>query len=156
MNPFNIALIGECMIELQEIRPGEVQQTFCGDTLNTAVYMARLAKGLPISVEYVTAVGTNPFSEAIIQFWTKENVGSSMVQRIEGKRLGLYYIQLDEKGERYFHYWRSEAAARGCFEYSGSEKVLKNLGSFDALYLSGISLAILLPESLSRLFTRFT
>lgn len=156
MTPFNIALIGECMIELQEISPGEVQQTFGGDTLNTAVYMARIAKGLPINVDYVTAVGTDPFSEAMIRFWEKENVGSSMIQRIDGKRPGLYYIQLDENGERFFHYWRSEAAARGCFEYPGSDAILERLGNYDAVYLSGISLAILLPESLKLILSRLT
>lgn len=82
------------MIELQEMSPGNVQQTFGGDTLNTAIYMTRIATGLPVAVDYVTAVGQDPFSEGMVNFWEKENVGSSLVQRIEGKRPGLYYIQL--------------------------------------------------------------
>ena len=36
-----IALIGECMIELQQRADGSLQQSFGGDTLNTAVYLSR-------------------------------------------------------------------------------------------------------------------
>ena len=154
MKNFKIALIGECMIELQEIQSEGLQQTFGGDTLNTAIYMARLGRSLPIQVDYVTALGTDPFSDAMIAFWENEAVGSSMVQRIHGKRPGLYYIQLDKTGERFFHYWRGEAAARHCFEYPGSAQILSRLGQYDAVYLSGISLAILQPESLDRLLGR--
>lgn len=156
MKPFHIALIGECMIELQELQPGKVHQTFGGDTLNTAIYMARLGRNLPVKVDYVTALGTDSFSEAMIAFWEKEAVGSSMVQRIAGKRPGLYYIQLDKSGERSFHYWRSEAAARQCFEFPESDLILSRLSHYDAVYLSGISLAILLPDSLQRLIARLT
>ena len=37
-----IALLGECMIELRGQMFGTMQQNFGGDTLNTAVYLARL------------------------------------------------------------------------------------------------------------------
>ena len=156
MKKFTIALIGECMIELQEIQPGVIQQTFGGDTLNTAIYMARISQGLPVRVDYVTALGTDQFSEEMISFWEKEQVGSSMTQRIAGGRPGLYFIQLDDKGERVFHYWRGEAIARRCFEYPGSEKILARLDDYDAIYLSGISLAILLPNSRNQLPNRLT
>jgi 2-dehydro-3-deoxygluconokinase len=36
--PLRIALIGECMIELQQRSDGQLRQSFGGDTLNTAVY----------------------------------------------------------------------------------------------------------------------
>lgn len=154
MKDFKIALIGECMIELQEIKTEGLKQTFGGDTLNTAIYMARLGRSLPIQVDYVTALGTDTFSDAMMAFWEKEAVGSSMVQRIAGKSPGLYYIRLDETGERFFHYWRGEAAVRQCFEYPGSEQILSRLSDYDAIYLSGISLAILQPKSLEKLLDR--
>ncbi|MBT8361693.1 MAG: sugar kinase [Desulfobacterales bacterium] len=156
MKKFTISLIGECMIEIQEIEPGVIQQTFGGDTLNTAIYMARLSQGLPVQVDYVTALGTDQFSDLMVAFWEKEQVGSSMVQRIEGGRPGLYYIQLDEDGERVFHYWRGEAIARQCFEQLDSKEILTRLGDYDAIYLSGISLAILLPESRNLLLDRLS
>ena len=39
--PVSIAALGECMLELQGQAFGTLRQTFGGDTLNTAVYLAR-------------------------------------------------------------------------------------------------------------------
>ncbi len=150
----SIALIGECMVELQEIEPGRTQQTFGGDTLNSAVYMARLARFTPLRIEYVTALGTDRFSDKMMEFWEAEGVGSDLVVRREGEMPGLYYIQLDETGERTFSYWRGEAAAKRCFESADSDRVLAALADFDSIYLSGISVAILTETSRNRLFTR--
>jgi 2-dehydro-3-deoxygluconokinase len=154
MKPVKIALIGECMIELQEISPGVTNQTFGGDTLNTAIYCARLARDLPLKIDYVTALGTDTFSERMIKFWEREGVGSSLVLRQPGETPGLYYIELEESGERIFHYWRSTAAAKKCFEYADSGQVLDALSGYDGIYLSGISLAIFTPESRKRLLDR--
>ena len=55
-NTPRIALIGECMIELQQRADGTLQQSFGGDTLNTAVYLAR-ELGDGGTVDYVTALG---------------------------------------------------------------------------------------------------
>ena len=49
-----IACIGECMVELSEHPDGTLTRGFGGDTLNTALYLARL--GVP--VDYVTALGS--------------------------------------------------------------------------------------------------
>src|SRR5210317_1191692 len=142
-----LALIGECMIELQEISPGVTNQTFGGDTLNTAIYCARLARDLPLEIDYVTALGTDTFSERMVKFWEQDGVGSSLVIRQPGETPGLYYIELEESGERIFHYWRSTAAAKKCFEFPDSDRVLEALSNYNGIYLSGISLAIFTPES---------
>ncbi len=63
-----IALIGECMIELQQHADGSLQQSFGGDTLNTAVYLCRELAGLG-SVDYVTALGDDSFSDAMCRVW---------------------------------------------------------------------------------------
>lgn len=153
---FSVALIGECMIELQEVEPGQTQQTFGGDTLNAAIYMARLRRFFPVRVDYVTALGGDSFSDRMVAFWEREGVGSDLVLREEGEMPGLYYIQLDEDGERHFSYWRGEAAAKKNFEYKDSQNVLARLGDYDAVYLSGISIAILTPISRNRLFERLS
>jgi len=151
---FSTALIGECMIELQEVEPGVTKQTFGGDTLNTAMYMARLSRYFPVKVDYVTALGLDNFSDRMVAFWEAEGVGSDLVLRQEGESPGLYYIQLDDDGERHFSYWRSESAAKKCFEYDKSEEILTRLGDYDAIYLSGISIAILTSTSRARLYKR--
>ena len=48
-----VASIGECMIELSPAADGLLSRGFGGDTLNTAVYLARLG----VAVDYVTALG---------------------------------------------------------------------------------------------------
>lgn len=154
MKIVKLALIGECMIELQEISPGVSSQTFGGDTLNTAIYCSRLARDLPLEVDYVTALGTDTFSERMVRFWEEEGVGSSLVLRQPGETPGLYYIELEDSGERIFHYWRSTSAAKKCFEYPDSDRVLAALSGYDGIYLSGISLAVLNPVSRTRLLTR--
>jgi 2-dehydro-3-deoxygluconokinase len=145
-----IALIGECMIELQQHENGSLQQSFGGDTLNTAVYMARLL-GRSAQVDYVTALGDDSFSDAMCQTWKREGIGLSKVQRLPGRLPGLYCIQTDAQGERRFLYWRNEAAVRDCFTTPGADAILGALPEYDVLYLSGITLAVLGERGRERL-----
>jgi 2-dehydro-3-deoxygluconokinase len=141
-NTPRIALIGECMIELQQRADGSLQQSFGGDTLNTAVYLSR-ALGDKAQVDYVTALGDDSFSDAMCQIWKDEGIGLAMVQRLPGRLPGLYCIQTDANGERRFLYWRNEAAVRDCFTTPAAEPILVALADYDVLYFSGITLAVL-------------
>lgn len=141
-NSPRIALIGECMIELQQGPDASLQQSFGGDTLNTAVYLAReLGEGA--SVDYVTALGDDSFSDAMCRQWADEGIGLAQVQRLPGRLPGLYCIQTDAQGERRFLYWRNEAAVRDCFTTEGAASILAALVNYDVLYFSGITLAVL-------------
>ncbi|MFT6927399.1 MAG: 2-dehydro-3-deoxygluconokinase [Psychromonas sp.] len=151
MAKFKIAIIGECMIELQQ--NGEaLKRSFGGDTLNTAVYLARLSNDKNIQTTYVTALGCDSFSTEMLNAWQAEGIDTSKVLRLEDKNPGLYYIETDDSGERSFYYWRNDAAAKYLLEQAQSEKLLNNLLEFDAIYLSGISLAILTQQSRDKLF----
>ncbi|MCC4831592.1 MULTISPECIES: sugar kinase [Shewanella] len=147
-----IAIIGECMVEL---RPsGELlAQNFGGDTLNTALYLARLTQGANLATHYVTALGHDPFSTSMKDTWQAEGINTDYVLHVENKQPGLYYIETDDCGERSFYYWRNDAAAKYLFEQAGSKKLAASLIDFDYLYLSGISLAILTSESRKTLFS---
>lgn len=147
-----IAIIGECMIELSQ-KGADLSRGFGGDTLNTAVYLARQSPAESLSVEYVTALGTDTFSNEMIAAWQQEQVSTALVQRMENKLPGLYFIETDAQGERTFWYWRNEAAARYWLESDGAEAICQQLAQFDYLYLSGISLAILNSHSRSRLIS---
>ena len=139
-----IAVIGECLVELNGKLFGEMRQTFGGDTLNTALYLARVAQG-EIGVSYITAMGEDVLSNAMVRRWEGEGIDTDLVLR-DGARLpGLYLIELDEKGERSFVYWRGESAARFLLQHKEFVRVEAALTGFDMIYLSGISLAIL-PE----------
>ena len=144
-----VALIGECMIELQQHADGSLRQSFGGDTLNTAVYLARLLGSG--QVDYVTALGDDSFSDAMCKVWSEEGIGLGKVQRLPDRLPGLYCIQTDANGERRFLYWRNEAAVRDCFMTPAAEPILAALTSYDVLYFSGITLAVLGAEGRSRL-----
>ena len=140
------------MIELSE-KNGAVNRGFGGDTLNTSVYIARQTDASALSVHYVTALGTDAFSQQMLDSWQQENVNTDLIQRMADRLPGLYYIETDDTGERTFYYWRNEAAAKFWLESDRAAAICEELATFDYLYLSGISLAILSPASRDKLFT---
>ncbi|WLS79087.1 sugar kinase [Erwinia pyri] len=150
MTQKKIAVLGECMIELSQ-KEHDLSRGFGGDTLNTAVYIARQVDPARLGVDYVTALGTDSFSSEMIAAWQQEKVGTSLIQRMEDKLPGLYVIETDPRGERTFYYWRNDAAARFWLESDRAEAICQQLAEYDYLYLSGISLAILSPQSREKL-----
>ena len=50
----SIAFIGECMVEIREDVNDHIEQAFAGDTLNTAVYLARLLPASEYLIHYIT------------------------------------------------------------------------------------------------------
>lgn len=145
-----VALFGECMLELQGQAFGAMQQSFGGDTLNTAVYLSRCGASRGIEAHYATALGDDRFSTGLIERWQAEGVGIDLVQRLPGRMPGLYLIEVDDKGERSFSYWRDTSAAKAYFD-AALTPLEQALPSLDALYLSGISLAILPAAGRERL-----
>lgn len=145
-----IASIGECMLELSaaQSQPDLRRLGFGGDTLNTAVYLARL----DVPVDYVTALGDDPYSERMIEAWQGEKVGTGLVQRIAGRLPGLYMIEVDERGERRFFYWRHQAPAREIFGNERTADLCDALLKYEWLYLSGISLSLYGETGRERLF----
>jgi 2-dehydro-3-deoxygluconokinase len=146
-----VACIGECMIELKQAQPGQglglYSRGFGGDTLNTAVYLARLG----VAVDYVTALGDDPLSSEMIAGWQAEGVGTAKVARLPGKLPGLYLIMTDTKGERRFFHWRESAAARSLLDLPESENLLQSLSTYDLVYLSAITLSIFAESGRGRL-----
>ncbi|MDX7480845.1 2-dehydro-3-deoxygluconokinase [Enterobacter roggenkampii] len=147
-----IAVIGECMIELSQ-KGAEASRGFGGDTLNTSVYIARQVAPEALTVNYVTALGTDSFSQQMLEAWQSEHIDTSLIQRMENRLPGLYYIETDDTGERTFYYWRNEAAAKFWLESEDAAAICEALSTFDYLYLSGISLAILSPTSREKLLS---
>ena len=153
MNPGEkrVALIGECMLELQGQAFGTMQQTYGGDTLNTAVYLARCGAKTGLKVFYASGVGEDALSSGMLQRWAADGIDTSLVRRIAGRMPGLYLIEVDARGERSFSYWRDTSAAKFYFD-TAITPLEQGVADWDALYLSGISLAILPPAGRERLF----
>jgi len=131
-----VACVGEAMIELS-MMGDDVQMNVAGDTLNTAIYLHRTAP--QVSVDYITCLGNDMFSDRIFAFIANHGVGNSKIKRIVDETPGLYAITTSPEGERNFTYWRSNSAARHLFS-DGDFTILE---AYDAVYLSGISIAIL-------------
>ncbi|WP_153448881.1 2-dehydro-3-deoxygluconokinase [Vibrio algicola] len=151
MTTLNIAVIGECMIELQQ--SGELlKQSFGGDTLNTALYLARLTKNKAVNTSYITALGQEAFSQNMLDRWSLEGIDTQHIARLDNKQPGMYYIETDDTGERTFFYWRNDAAAKFMFDQPQSPALIDTLSSYDAIYLTGITIAILTQNGREQLF----
>ena len=154
MGAQTVYAIGECMIELQKTAQGQggtMDYRFGGDTLNTAVYMARLLDPEQVRVAYVTGLGADGMSAEMLAAWAREGIDTSCVQQLPDRLPGIYMIETDPDGERRFHYWRRDSAARHWLAAPGAGAVLERLSGARMVYVSGISLAILAPADRDRL-----
>jgi 2-dehydro-3-deoxygluconokinase len=146
-----MACIGECMIELKQAQGeapgGSYARGYGGDTLNTAIYLARLGA----DVDYITALGDDSMSDEMIAGWTAEGVGVGRVARLKGKLPGLYMIQTDQFGDRRFFHWRDSAAARSLMDLPETDDTLDSLASYNVVYLSAITLSIFGTEGRAKL-----
>jgi 2-dehydro-3-deoxygluconokinase len=156
----DVICLGEAMVELslrddaagagsggtEPGAPGSAAIGYAGDTLNVAVYLRRAAPVL--GVAYATRLGEDPFSDAMEGLMLREGLDTGLVSRAPDRLPGLYAIITDPAGERSFHYWRGEAAARDVMTDLEHEDIRARL-----LYLSGITLAILPPDDRARLLS---
>lgn len=139
-----IVMVGEGMLELS--RAGVDVPTWRlghgGDTLNTAIHLARFGE----RVEFLTALGDDPFSAQLRADWQAEGIGTALTMELPGMHCGLYAVTTDEFGERTFTYWRKGSAASRMFSSPAIHPALAEAAGADLLGFSLISLAIL-PES---------
>jgi 2-dehydro-3-deoxygluconokinase len=139
-----IACIGECMIELSPEGERTMRLAYAGDVCNTAVSLARLSRGEEIVVQFVTRLGDERHSDAMLASWSSEGIDTGLVDRLEGRAPGLYLIELDERGERSFTYYRSESAARALFaDDAHASAVRDGLDGAGWVFLSGVTVSLL-------------
>jgi 2-dehydro-3-deoxygluconokinase len=105
--------------------------------------MSRLGRPAGMRVDYLTALGDDPYSDAMIAGWRAEKLGCDLIVRLPGRLPGLHSIRTDAAGERSFYYWRQQAAAREMMRGEGGERLARALAGYDLIYLSGITLSIL-------------
>lgn len=138
-----IVCVGECMVELAPAGPGLLRQGFAGDTFNTAWYLRRqIPAGW--TVDYLSAVGRDAISDAMLRFMADAGIGTRHVAQIEGATVGLYLITVQE-GERSFSYWRGQSAARALA--NDPARLRAGLAGAALVVFSGITLAILAPPA---------
>lgn len=144
-----IAIIGECMAELYSQENGYVQ-TFAGDTFNCAVYLKRSSQ--KDIVEYVTVLGKDIWSQKMYSCFKEHNLDTNYIDYKEDKTIGLYIITTN-KGERSFSYWRGESAAKELFTTPIVEKIENDISTFDMIFFSAITLAIMNKKGRKEFFS---
>ena len=132
--------VGEAMAELRQDAAG-FAVGFAGDSFNTAVYCSRVLKN-PGAVGYLTRIGEDPLSEGFLRLARAEGLDCVSIGRDHERNIGIYTVQTDQAGERSFHYWRADSAARQLFR---EEDEFAPLSQCRILYFSAITLAILPP-----------
>lgn len=141
LQPPVVISCGEGMLELARV-DGQDRLGTAGDTLNTAIHLARQG----IATAYLTALGTDSFSDEMLATWACEGLNCSLVLRHPTRHAGLYAVTTDAGGERSFTYWRSESAARAMFALPTMAEMLPRVAEARVFYFSLISLAILPAE----------
>lgn len=144
-NSVKTFIFGEAMLEYHSL--GGSGLRYGGDTLNTAIHLARAGH----EVAYVTALGSDPVSDALIDAWANEGIDTRFVLRHPHRNPGIYAIHLDDQGERSFLYWRDRSAAREMFDLPGMGQALEEAAVSKLVYFSLISLAIAEGEGREKL-----
>ena len=136
------------MIELNgdisslENNSSNMKINFGGDTYNSAVYFSRLTND-KTNTFYSTALGKDNFSKKMISRFKNENIKCDYIRTDGENPPGLYSIEINEKGERSFSYWRDQSPSKYIFLGSKGKKLVKDINNADVFYYTGISAGIL-------------
>ena len=136
------------MIELNgdisslENNSSNIKINFGGDTYNSAVYFSRLTNN-KTNTFYSTALGKDNFSKKMISRFKNENIKCDYIRTDGENPPGLYSIEINEKGERSFSYWRDQSPSNYIFLGSKGKKLVKDINNADVFYYTGISAGIL-------------
>jgi len=140
--------IGEALVELARGADGRFALASAGDAFNTAIYLARA--GVPVAL--ASALGDDPFSDAIVSLAQAEGIATDLILRAPGRLPGLALVDQDNKGERRVHYWREAAPARELFELPRWSAMTESLVKARLIYFTGITLSLYSNVGLGRFF----
>ena len=138
--------VGEVLIELKRGGDGRFALSCGGDTLNTAIYLARAG----IDVGFATAIGDDPYSDGMLALAAAEGISTDAVLRIPGRLPALCLIENDASAERGVRYWREGSPARELFELPDWMRIAERLVASKLIYFSGITLSLFSTGGLGR------
>jgi 2-dehydro-3-deoxygluconokinase len=134
----DILCLGEPMVEF--VRVGEdggaplYRQGFGGDTSNAAIAAARQGA----KVGYITALGADPFGDALTALWAREGIDTSHITRRDDAATGIYFADPNPTGHSFTYYRAGSAASR----MSPSDLPAAYIAGAKVLHVSAISQAI--------------
>lgn len=138
--------VGEAIVELARGGDGRFALASSGDTFNTAIYLARA--GQPTA--FATALGDDPYSDAIVSLAAAEGIGIDLMTRVNGRLPALALVDADLKGARRTHAWRDAQPARDLFELPNWSVTAAALTAARLVYFSGITLSLYSNVGLGR------
>jgi 2-dehydro-3-deoxygluconokinase len=145
----DIAIIGEVMLELSPLSEKNFALGVSGDTYNSACTLA----GLGINTTYITSLGYGKSANIVRHDADQRGVHLLEPKTVINKSPGLYMINNDATGERFFDYWRSDSAASYLFNNEDLlVPMLKQIENHNYIYLSGITLALMSESCRSKLY----
>jgi 2-dehydro-3-deoxygluconokinase len=142
-----VVSIGEAMIEFVRGGDGRFAMGCAGDTFNVAIYLARAG----VDAAFATALGDDPYSEAILALADAEGVSRDLVLRLRGRLPGVSVIDTDVGGARHRHEWHGESPARELFELAAWARIVEGLSRANLVYFSGITLSLYSNTGIGRL-----
>jgi 2-dehydro-3-deoxygluconokinase len=141
-----VVCVGEVTIEFVRGGDGRFALTSAGDTFNVAVYLARAGAEAALA----TALGDDPYSDAIVSLATAEGVATDLVLRQRGRLPALAVADTDAAGRRRTFSWHEAAPARDLFELPDWGRVADGLIHAKLIYFSGITLSLYSNNGIGR------
>jgi 2-dehydro-3-deoxygluconokinase len=138
--------VGEATVELARGADGRYALASSGDTFNTAIYLARAGA----AVTFASALGDDPYSDAILSLAAAEGIGTDLVLRVGGRLPALSLVDANRQGGPRTYNWREGAAARDLFELPQWSRVAEGLTAARLIYFSGITLSLFSNIGLGR------
>lgn len=134
----DIVCLGEPLVEFVRAEHAELGQLyrpgFGGDTSNAAVAAARQGA----RVGYLTALGRDPFGDAVMALWAEEGVDTAEVRRRADAPTGIYFVDPHPSGRRFSYFRKGSAASL----YGPRDLPVRYIAGARALHLSAITQAI--------------
>lgn len=130
---FDLISLGEAMVEMREEKEGVYQSAIAGDVLNATIGLSRLGA----RCGYIQNIGDDIFAEKFISLVRKEKIDMRLIKKVKGYN-GLYFIKIDQKGERSFQYYRMGSAAGTTLENRNLDEVIEYIKKSKIFYFSGI------------------
>jgi 2-dehydro-3-deoxygluconokinase len=136
--PKRAICVGEATVELARGADGRFSLASSGGTFNTAIYLARAG----VSTAFASALGDDPYSQAIVSLAEAENLGTDLILRAAGRLPALTLVDAGAQGQRRTHTWRDAAPARELFELPNWSRVAEGLLGAKLIYFSGVTLSL--------------
>jgi len=141
-----VVCVGEALIEFVRGGDGRFAIASAGDTFNVAVYLARAGADAALA----TALGDDPYSDAIAALAIAEGVSADLMPRLRGRLPALAVVDTDPAGHRRAHSWREGAPARELFELPDWSRIADGLIKAKMIYFSGITLSLYSNNGIGR------